>query len=59
MTAALTAAFIAALLVLAGAYWFAIRAATSEGRHRLSRRHPGWETAISDLHALQRVRGTR
>lgn len=53
----LEAALVAALLVLAGAYWFTIRANSAEGRHRLDPDHPGWETAIEDLYALQSFRG--
>lgn len=59
------AGLVAALLVLAGAYVHAMwRAAVSArpalpGRHRLSPKHAGWETAVDELHALQRARGSR
>lgn len=52
------AALVGALLVLFAAYWQAIRA-NDGGRHRLEPDHPGWETAIEDLYALQRARGRR
>lgn len=52
------AALVGALLVLAGAYWFAIRANGAEGRHRLTPDHPGWETALEDLYALRRRSGS-
>lgn len=55
----ITVALVGALLVLVDAYWLTMRAASVEGRHRLSPNHPGWETAIEDLHSLQRARGTR
>lgn len=52
------AALVAGLLVLVGVYALTMRAATTSGRHRLTPDHPGWETALDDLHALQRVRGS-
>ncbi len=49
------AALVGALLLLVGAYWRTI-AGASVGRHRLSRTHPGWESAPEDLATLQRLR---
>lgn len=58
----MTAALVAALLVLAGAYgqvmWKASvpkKAASAPGRHRLSPKHPGYETAPDELKEMLRA----
>lgn len=57
----MTAMLVAALLVLAGAYWRAMRAADVRrtpalpGRHRLSPKHPGFEDAPEVLKELLRA----